>query len=404
MKPLFKVDMREVTRLTRAGQLGEALALLRGRPADTPPPESRRNDTIDLVAPTRPGGAWTAAPEPPANGELSSARTQAPDPVASWSMPEPMRALLDRLPGAGAFSEGLHGFEGWGRPAPAPDDARFTERSFSGAAGKRGYKLYVPEGYRGEPVPLVVMLHGCNQNPDDFAAGTRMNVLAEAEVFLVAYPAQSASANVSRCWNWFNAAEQARGRGEPALIAGITQEIMAEYAVDPARVYVAGLSAGGAAAAIMGSAYPDLYAAVGVHSGLACGAARDAASAFQAMNGGGGTVRPNGTALPAIVFHGDRDKTVNVVNGDRVIAQFAAAAPLEATTRTGVGADGSRYTLTRHADASGRVMLEQWSLHGAGHAWSGGSPDGSFTDPAGPDASREMLRFFLEHPKPPRRS
>jgi poly(hydroxyalkanoate) depolymerase family esterase len=245
------------------------------------------------------------------------------------------------------------------------------------------------------------MLHGCTQSPDDFAAGTQMNELAEEQTFLVAYPAQAQSANVSKCWNWFNAADQQRDRGEPSLIAGITRQIMRDFSVEPGRVYVAGLSAGGAAAAIMGSAYPDLYAAVGVHSGLACGAARDMPSAFAAMRQGGAP--HNGGAkqpVPTIVLHGDRDTTVNPVNGDQVIAQSKAGSDLRTTVSRGQAPGGISYTRMVECDDSGHPMLEHWVLHGAGHAWSGGSPSGSYTEPRGPDASREMMRFFLEHPKP----
>ena len=193
-----------------------------------------------------------------------------------------------RQPGVMPDLDGLVGRVPTRAPAPLPEGARFEERTFANEAGSRAYKLYIPSGYTGQPVPLVVMLHGCTQSPDDFAAGTRMNELAEEQTFLVAYPAQTQSANVSKCWNWFNAADQQRDRGEPSLIAGITRQIMRDVSVASGRVYVAGLSAGGAAAAILGSVYPDLYAAVGVHSGLACGAARDMPSAFAAMRQGGG--------------------------------------------------------------------------------------------------------------------
>jgi poly(hydroxyalkanoate) depolymerase family esterase len=285
-----------------------------------------------------------------------------------------------------------------------PEGARFEERAYTNAAGSRAYKLYVPSGYTGQAVPLVVMLHGCTQSPDDFAAGTRMNELAEEQTFLVSYPAQTQAANMSKCWNWFSAGDQQRDQGEPSLIAGITREIVQDYAVEKGRVYIAGLSAGGAAAAIMGATYPDLYAAIGVHSGLACGAASDMPSAFAAMKQGGsaatkGTRRQSrsASAVPTIVFHGDRDTTVNPINGDEVVAQARASADLRTSVNRGQSAGGIGYTRTVHSDASERAMLEQWVLHGAGHAWSGGSSAGSYTEPAGPDASREMMRFFLQH-------
>jgi poly(hydroxyalkanoate) depolymerase family esterase len=301
------------------------------------------------------------------------------------------------------------GLEGLARPsvkrAPiaVPDGARFGEHVFANHAGSRAYKLYVPSGYNEQPLPLVVMLHGCTQSPDDFAAGTRMNDLAEESTFLVAYPAQAQSANVSKCWNWFSPADQQRDQGEPSLLAGITRQVMRDFRVQPGRVYIAGLSAGGAAAAIMGATYPDLYAAIGVHSGLACGAASDIPSAFTAMRQGWSDLARAqgrvGRAVPTIVFHGDRDTTVNPVNGDQVIAQSKATADLRTTVTTGEASGGIRYTCTVQADENGRSVLEQWVLHGAGHAWSGGSTAGSYTEPRGPDASREMMRFFLQCPR-----
>jgi poly(hydroxyalkanoate) depolymerase family esterase len=262
-----------------------------------------------------------------------------------------------------------------------PQGARFEERTFSNDAGSRTYKVYVPSGYTGQSLPVVVMLHGCTQNPDDFAAGTRMNEVAEEQTFLVAYPRQPQSANIQKCWNWFNAADQQRESGEPSLIAGIAMQVVEEFSADPARVYVAGLSAGGAAAAIMAATYPDIFAAVGVHSGLACGAARDMPSAFAAMVGGG-TIRPRGQGptVPTIVFHGDADRTVNPCNSDHVIAQARQDAALTKMVKHGETPAGMAYIRTVQLDASGEEVLEavgasrrgprlvrrerQWLLHG----------------------------------------
>jgi poly(hydroxyalkanoate) depolymerase family esterase len=281
-----------------------------------------------------------------------------------------------------------------------PAGGQFIEAIYSNAAGSRSYKLYIPSGYHGQAVPLVVMLHGCTQSPDDFAAGTRMNVIAEEQTCLVVYPAQASDANPAKCWNWFRPSDQRRGQGEPSLIAGITRQVMREHAVDPRRVYIGGLSAGAAAAAVMGATYPDLYAAIGVHSGLACGAANDLTSAFAAMRNGGssGVAGPQpGASVPTIVFHGDCDTTVHPHNGRHVIAQSKPAANARTQVHRGQVPGGHAYTRTLHLDARGRAALEHWEIHGAGHAWSGGSPAGSYTDPRGPDAAREMLRFFLEH-------
>jgi poly(hydroxyalkanoate) depolymerase family esterase len=250
-------------------------------------------------------------------------------------------------------------------------------------------------------MPLIVMLHGCTQAPDDFAAGTGMNRLAQVHGCLVAYPGQTRSANAQKCWNWFKPTDQLRDQGEPAVIAGITREIMAAHPVDARRVYVAGLSAGGAAAAIMAAAYPDLYAAVGVHSGLPCGAARDMPSAFAAMRDGGpmAPAAPSGAnrTVPTIVFHADKDGTVHPRNADQIIAQSASGTRLRPVVTRGQVPGGRAYTRSVYADTDGHPVLEQWLVHGGGHAWSGGNPAGSCTDPLGPDASGEMLRFFLEH-------
>jgi poly(hydroxyalkanoate) depolymerase family esterase len=257
---------------------------------------------------------------------------------------------------------------------------------------------------------LIIMLHGCTQSPDDFATGTRMNLNAEDHNCFVAYPVQAASANAFKCWNWFRPGDQERGQGEPSLIAGITRQVMSDYSIDAERVYAAGLSAGAAAAVILAATYPDLYAAVGVHSGLACGAASDILSAFAAMRRSqpaarrrSGRPAPRGVVsriVPAIVFHGDHDTTVHPHNGDQVVAQLREGSntALQVTVQHGRVPGGRAYSRTLYHDASGQVILEQWIIHGAGHAWSGGSPAGSYTDPQGPDATREMLRFFLEHP------
>ena len=281
---------------------------------------------------------------------------------------------------------------------PTSTAGRFAEHRYIGAQGVLSYRLYIPAD--AEPgAPLVVMLHGCTQDPDDFARGTAMNAQADAHGFLVAYPCQTQSANAQKCWNWFRPEDQRRDHGEPALIAGLTRAIIAEHGIDANRVYVAGLSAGGAAAAVMAAAYPDLYAAVGIHSGLACGVARDVPSALMAMRRGGGAGGRSESFVPIITFHGDQDQTVHEVNAREIIAAASTAQGTRLTTKrhSGRSEGGRAYIRETSADASGTVLIEQWTVQGLGHAWSGGDSSGSYTDPSGPDASAEMVRFFLEH-------
>ena len=338
MKHSLALGMLEATRLTRAGNLVEATAAIRRALGQHPA--------------SRPG------------------RTRVrPGPVPAVEIPQG---------GAGEFIAG----------------------SYTHQQGVRPYKLYIPTAYTaGKALPLVVMLHGCTQNPDDFAAGTRMNRLAEERQCFVLYPAQTQSANQSRCWNWFKRAHQRRDKGEPAIIAGMTREIVRRHGMDASKVYVAGLSAGGAMAAVLGAAYPELYAAVGIHSGLPVGSAHDLPSAFAAMRGapplrGSGAAR--GRIVPAIVFHGDQDATVHPSNGAQVASQCVDRddKSIDVIVQRGQVPGGHAYTCTVHRDAAGRVLLEHWEVHGAGHAWSGGSARGSYTDPNGPDAAREMMRFF----------
>ena len=227
-----------------------------------------------------------------------------------------------------------------------------------------------------------------------------MAALAEEHGFLVAYPDQPRSANIAKSWNWFRDGDQRRGRGEPSILAGLTRQVMDDFDVDPARVYVAGLSSGGAAAAVMALAYPDIYAAVGIHSGLASGSAGSMSAALSAMRRGS-SIRPRQATqpVPTIVFHGDRDRTVAHVNGDQAIAQARPDVELDIAVFEGRSRGGMAYTQTVLTEPDGPWASEQWVLHGAGHAWAGGDPVGSHTDPRGPDASREMLRFFLSHAK-----
>jgi poly(hydroxyalkanoate) depolymerase family esterase len=440
MTSLFQKLMGDAARLTSQGDLQGATAMIQRALGQMPsvahpdPVAAHDVNVIDVEAREVPAtsghGAWIEAAAAvqraahAASSMSSKQSVQPASPVPPTSTTSTTSTMAPKQPSREGTAEG--------------EIVRGTHAS---AAGQRDWRLYVPPAYTGQAMPLVVMLHGCTQDPDDFAVGTGMDEAARREGFFVLYPAQAQSANPQRCWNWFKHNHQERDRGEPALIAGLTREVMAKYGVDPSRVYVAGLSAGGAMAAILGQTYPDIYAAVGVHSGLAAGAANDLPSALAAMQGGTGGIgsgaasmatsqglanlpglrlvgqtspakgrpaaRNKHVSVPTIVFHGDRDHTVHPVNADHVVAAcvpaHGEAAANDAAARFSEekarSPNGRTYTRRTHADGSGRQVAEHWMVHGAGHAWSGGNARGSYTDAQGPDATSEMLRFFFAHPQ-----
>jgi poly(hydroxyalkanoate) depolymerase family esterase len=396
--------MAEATRLTRTGRLAEATTLIQRTLGGMSAPAGR---STRAAAPHEAVVRVVEVPPPLLGPTILAGAGASPGPAPARLAVAPQTPSPDVLQRAGS----LHGSMVRGHPLrpgvvspPSHPGGKFVDGTYRNTAGTRSYKLYIPSSYTGQAVPLVMMLHGCTQNAVDFAAGTRMNMFAEQKTFLVAYPEQISSANHAKCWNWFQPADQQRGMGEPSVIAGITRQIMNSYHVDSKRVYVAGMSAGGAMAVIMAVTYPELYAAVGVHSGLAYRAAHDVRSGFAAMRRGAGqSARQLSTVIPLIAFHGDHDTTVSPVNADHLSDQWLQATSHEqgssaqsTKVERGQVVGGRAYTRSIYHDASGHAMVEKWLVHQAGHVWSGGSSDGSFTDPSGPDASNELLRFFAE--------
>jgi poly(hydroxyalkanoate) depolymerase family esterase len=412
MKSVFSTAMRHATRLTGAQNVIEATRVIQralsGRGYAVSQGEPSQENSRLIALPANVAESLEAFEPAHQDARLGGARLR--DATAEQGpagrMTRPLGEVLKLLRQADLPSFDLHSAPFVkSPPVSVPDGAAYLTRTFTCEAGSRDYKVYVPSRADGRTLPLIVMLHGCTQNPDDFAVGTGMNRLAEEHGFIVAYPRQPMSANQSACWNWFNLTDQMRDAGEPSIVAGITRTIMAEFDIDSRRVYVAGLSAGGAMAAIMSATYPELYAATGIHSGLAYGSANDVVSAFAAMRGASSPAAPaqrkrhlravNGR-VRTIVFHGESDRKVHPSNAERILAK-ARAGLTGATqeTRHDGSAGGRAYTRTVITDASGVSRIERWAIEGLGHAWSGGSPEGSHTDQNGPDASREMLRFFL---------
>ena len=344
---------------TRAGNLSEATRLIQSGLSGAAPAQPQR----DVVSTS-----------PRLNGSKINRDAETIEPQAAphskWRSP------FQEMPGIFGRNAAV--------PQPLSEGAQIESRTGTSEAGSRNYRLYIPSN---TPKGLIVMLHGCSQSADDFAIGTGMNAVAEQFDLLVAYPEQTRSANANGCWNWFEPAHQGRGMGEPEIIAEITRTLLAEFSVKEAMV--AGLSAGGAMAGVLAETYPELFSAVGVHSGLATGSSSDMGSAFAAMQGRSGVLTRTEQVVPTLIVHGTSDTTVHHSNATRIVESFGVATE---TAQTEQFSAGGR-TVTRSIYRAGSIEL--WSVEGAGHAWSGGQAGGSYTDASGPDASAEMVRFFL---------
>lgn len=382
-------QLRAATALVHQGQLAQATQAiqdaLQGR---------HRTPVAPQAAPAAP-----AVPTRRSHAAPAHWRSRAGGDVQDAVVREPAAAHPQAKPPAQAPSPGA-------QAQHAQPPGSFTRVDFAHGGVQHHYWLSVPPGAAaGTAMPLLLMLHGCTQNPQDFATGTGMNAAAAPANALVLYPAQPPSANRNGCWNWFDTGHQQRDQGEPALLVAMVRDVMARHPVDAQRIYAAGLSAGGAMAALLGREYPDVFAAIGVHSGLQAGAAHNMMAALSAMKNGaklGPQPQRTGKAPALIVFHGDADGTVHAKNGEQLLqaaldALHGGAATAQRHTQQGRSPAGQAFTHTVYR-ADNAVVAEHWLLHGAGHAWSGGHPNGSHTDARGVDATREMLRFFLEHP------
>jgi poly(hydroxyalkanoate) depolymerase family esterase len=410
----FVKAMRLATRLTLSGDLKGATGAIRAaisKPDYAPQSRQQNHDVLPLVQ--------VEAAEPDVKVQL---QVEKPAPLAVSAPParkrgtSPVRArypLAEVITALGKKAPKIAVPSGFLRSYPAhitiPEGASFTAKSFTCAAGTRSFKLYQPASLAKTPRPkvprgLIVMLHGCKQNPDDFAIGTNMNAFAEAHGLLVAYPAQTRRENAGHCWNWFNPADQIRDSGEPAIIAGLTRHLMDEFKLKPDRVFAAGLSAGAAMAVVLGETYPDVFAAIGVHSGLPYKGANDVMSAFAVMGGRGkraARAKTGKSRLPrTIIFQGEDDKTVHPSNADDILADIKTANGLKFAPVKGQQQPEKRAVMRMIAkDGEGQILAESWVIKGLGHAWSGGQSSGSFTDPQGPDASAHMVDFFLNGEK-----
>ena len=355
----------------------------------------RKSNVVDATAIIRKALSGDKMQNPDANTQVKrlSLAGSAPT-VASVQTPPrtvPLSSFRHKEVGNSAPTKTRHTRAGTGN---------FTSRIYHHTERDLSYMLYVPTRCSAHAQSLLLMLHGCTQNPNDFAIGTQMNSVADEFNLIVAYPLQPKTANTSGCWNWFDARHQKHGSGEPAMLAALAENLRCEFAISENRVFAAGLSAGGAMVEVLASTYQRQFTAVGVHSGLPYGAATSLRNALGAMKGSS-KIEPHLNSEVAgrsrrIVFHGSSDATVHPSNAERIVNQSRRHSrnltKVEYTNKI----NGREVTRTIWEDENGAAMVEQWVVRGGGHAWFGGNRQGSYTDPKGPDASREMVRFFLQ--------